>query len=173
MKNPLIPRVNAHLIPGAFYVLLLLAWDSKYRKQTRTRPFRMPGLFGALLCAAGLVAISETAFSQPQKPDPAGIIRLSVRMWITLKIVHRGQIRISMACDLDRFGVMCSHRKRHWIGAQSTRLWSLPPNTASSSVFQLPLESQLPSGSTTTERPSTIYKMARSAPCQSRGMMNL
>ena len=36
----------------------------------------MPGLFGALLCAAGLVAISETAFSQPQKPDPAGIIRL-------------------------------------------------------------------------------------------------
>ena len=27
-------------------------------------------------CAAGLVAISETAFSQPQKPDPAGIIRL-------------------------------------------------------------------------------------------------
>ena len=36
----------------------------------------MPGLFGALLCAAGLVANSETAFSQPQKPDPAGIIRL-------------------------------------------------------------------------------------------------
>jgi len=108
MKNQLNPRLDVHLIRGAFYVLILLvgrmarfglqlpnrikarsqflpgitssrvdpAWNSKYREQTRTRLFRMPGLLGALVYATGLVAISETAFCQAHKPDPAGIIRL-------------------------------------------------------------------------------------------------
>src|ERR1044072_9092647 len=108
MKNQLNPRLDVHLIRGAFYVLILLvgriarfglqlpnrikarsqflpgitssrvdpAWNSKYREQARTRLFRMPGLLGALVYATGLVAISETAFCQAHKPDPAGIIRL-------------------------------------------------------------------------------------------------
>ncbi|HZS18564.1 MAG TPA: DUF11 domain-containing protein [Candidatus Udaeobacter sp.] len=53
-----------------------LAWNSKYRKQTRSRFSRIAGRFVTLLFAAGLAAIPETAFCQHQKADPAGIIRL-------------------------------------------------------------------------------------------------
>ena len=170
MKNPLIPRVNAHLIPGAFYVLLLLAWDSKYRKQTRTRPFRMPGLFGALLCAAGLVAISETAFSQPQKPDPAGIIRL-----------FRSQ-------DVDNPEDSPSWTNPNLDGMRLRPVWSdVQPSQATldwSSIDEImELATQhgkfiglsVTAGVTT---PQWVYdngattshsKMARSAPCQSLG----
>jgi hypothetical protein len=43
---------------------LYFAWNMKHRKQSGTRPFRMPALLGALLCAAGLLAIPGKAFSQ-------------------------------------------------------------------------------------------------------------
>lgn len=46
-----------------------------HRKQSATRPCRMPALLGALLCAAGLLAPGK-AFSQALKPDPAGIMDL-------------------------------------------------------------------------------------------------
>src|SRR5215831_6164951 len=35
-----------------------------HRKQSATRPFRMPAVFGALLCAAALLAIPGKTFSQ-------------------------------------------------------------------------------------------------------------
>jgi hypothetical protein len=48
-----------------------------HRKQTGTRPFRMPALLGMLHCAAGLIAISGKAFFQGQGMNrPLGIIRL-------------------------------------------------------------------------------------------------
>src|SRR6266436_5702268 len=37
-----------------------------HRKQSRTRPFRMPTSLGRLLCAAGLRAILRNAFSESQ-----------------------------------------------------------------------------------------------------------
>jgi hypothetical protein len=40
------------------------AWDVEHRKQAGTRPCRMPALLGALLCAAGLLAVPAKAFSQ-------------------------------------------------------------------------------------------------------------
>jgi hypothetical protein len=43
---------------------LAFVWNVEHRKQTGTRPFRMPALLGALLCAAGLLAIPGKAFSQ-------------------------------------------------------------------------------------------------------------
>lgn len=46
-----------------------------HRKQSATRPCRMPALLGALLCAAGLLAPGKT-FPKALKPDPAGIMDL-------------------------------------------------------------------------------------------------
>jgi Beta-galactosidase len=48
----------------------------KHQKQSATRLCRMPALLGALLCAAGLLAIPGKALAQAQKPYPAGIIWL-------------------------------------------------------------------------------------------------
>jgi hypothetical protein len=43
---------------------LYFAWNVEHRKQAEMRSFRMPALLGALLCAAGLLAIPGKAFSQ-------------------------------------------------------------------------------------------------------------
>src|SRR5436309_2627621 len=51
-------------------------WNIEHRKYSGTRAFRMPALLGALLCAAGLLAIPGKALAQAQKPYPAGIIWL-------------------------------------------------------------------------------------------------
>jgi hypothetical protein len=45
-------------------------------KQAGRRLFTMPALLGALLCAAGLLAVPGKALAQAQKPYPAGIIWL-------------------------------------------------------------------------------------------------
>ena len=142
-------------------------------KQTRTRPFRLPGLLGALLCAAGLVAISETAFSQPQKPDPAGIIRL-------------------FSTDVDNPEDSPSWTNPNLDGMRLRPVWSdVQPSQATldwSSIDEImELATQhgkfiglsVTAGVTTPQwvydngATRSIYKMARSAPCQSRGMMNL
>jgi hypothetical protein len=49
------------------------AWHVAPRKETQTRPFRMPALLGLLLCAAGLLAIPGKAFAQ----NPRGVFSLS------------------------------------------------------------------------------------------------
>src|SRR5262249_53667498 len=49
--------------------------STAHRKQSATRPSRMPTCLGLLLCAAGLLAPGKT-FSQALKPDPAGVIDL-------------------------------------------------------------------------------------------------
>ena len=50
------------------------AWHVAPRKETETRPFRMPALLGLLLCAAGLLAIPGKAFAQV---FPRGVFSLS------------------------------------------------------------------------------------------------
>ena len=54
--------------------LLDFAWHVAPRKETGTRPFRMPALLGLLLCAAGLLAIQGKAFAQA---FPRGVFSLS------------------------------------------------------------------------------------------------
>jgi len=52
------------------------AWPVAPRKETKTRPFRLPPLVGLLLCAAGLLTIPGKAFAQvPQVPR--GVFSLS------------------------------------------------------------------------------------------------
>jgi Beta-galactosidase len=52
------------------------AWNVEHRKQAGARPFRMPALLGALLCAAGLLAIPGKAFSQV----PRGVFAIANNM---------------------------------------------------------------------------------------------
>src|SRR5438876_11928392 len=45
---------------------LYFVWNVEHRKQSATRPCRMPALVGVLLCAARLLVIPRKALSQRQ-----------------------------------------------------------------------------------------------------------